>query len=407
MNKVELLSPAGDLDKFIVALNYGADAVYLGGKQFGLRANSGNFDEKNMQKAVELAHEKGKKVYVTVNIFARNADFEEIKKYVISLEKIKVDAVIVSDLGVLNLVKENTKLPIHISTQANVLNKYTAMEYVKLGASRIILARECGFEEIKDIVKYVGNKCEIEVFVHGAMCVSYSGRCLLSNYLTPAGEKPRESNRGECCQPCRWKYALMEEKREGQYFEIEQDGRGSYILNSKDLCLVEHLDELVKAGVKCFKIEGRMKSEYYVGAVTNVYRRVLDGKMTGKQGLEELQKTAHREFTTGFVFGENRREFYKQTNPVSNSEFVGIVQPRRNGDVTAHIVLKGSFNVGDELEVLSPSENFNQKFTIRGLTVGGADGGERPVKKANQPMSLYAIECPFELKPLEMLRKKV
>jgi putative protease len=301
------------------------------------------------------------------------------------------------------VVREHTKLPIHVSTQANVLNKFTAMEYVKLGASRIVLARECSIDEIRDIVKHVGDKCEIEVFVHGAMCLAYSGRCLLSNYLTPAGEKPRESNRGECCQPCRWKYALLEEKRPGQYMEIEQDGRGSYILNSKDLCLAGHLDELISAGVTSIKIEGRMKSEYYVGATVNAYRRLLDKKMAPRDAVLEVQKTAHREFTTGFVFGDTMREFYKQTQPVANYEFIATVALNSNGDATARVILRGAFNVGDELEILSPGENFNKTFKISKIF----DAGGAEITRANRPLEIYKIDCPFELKVGDMLRKRV
>ncbi|MDR0383985.1 MAG: U32 family peptidase [Christensenellaceae bacterium] len=290
-NKPELLAPAGDLEKLKAALECGADAVYFAGKEFGLRARAKNFSNNEIKEGVELVHKSGKKAYVTVNIFAKNADFDAIREYALFLQSIKADAVIVSDLGVLRVFKDNTNLDIHISTQANVVNKYTAMEYVRLGAKRIILARELRLNEIKEICEFVGDKAEIEVFIHGALCISYSGRCLLSNYMTG-----RDANRGECAHPCRYNYALMEEKRPNEFFPIEENGGGTFIMNSKDLCLAPHLQELVKAGVKSFKIEGRVKSILYIKNVVTVYRRLLDGEQFDY--MAEFDKQIHRPFTT-------------------------------------------------------------------------------------------------------------
>jgi len=368
------------MNKLRLAIKYGADAVYLGGESFGLRATAG-FKNSELADAVKLAHSHNKKIYVTVNIFARNADFPAIKKYLQHLEKIGVDAVIVSDLGVLKLVRETTKLDIHISTQANVLNKYTAEEYVKLGAKRIILARECSLQEIKEISKHLGNSCEIEVFVHGAMCVSYSGRCMLSNYMAK-----REANRGECAHPCRWKYALVEEKRPGEFLSIEEDARGTYIMNSRDLCLINHLDELSKAGVTSFKIEGRNKSEYYVSAAVSAYKR---------RDHNDAHKIPHRPYTTGFVFGDDTL-FLGHNNPVSTHEVVAMCL---GGE---RISQRNVFCVDDELEILSPGKNHNRTFTVTHIK----DKDGQAVTRANKASETYSIECPYELLEDDFLRKK-
>ena len=386
-NEVELLAPVGDMTKLRLALVYGADAVYLGGVKFGLRSAAG-IDNDYLKDAADYAHGLGKKVYVTVNIFARNSDFDEIKEYVKSLEKICVDAVIVSDLGVMRVVRENTGLEIHVSTQANVLNKYTAKEYVKLGARRIILARECSLPEIKEIAAYVKGKCDIEVFVHGAMCVSYSGRCLLSNYTTG-----RESNCGECAHPCRWKYALVEEKRPGQYFPVEENIHGTFIMNSKDLCLINHLKELRDAGVAGFKIEGRVKSEYYVAAVVNAYRRALDGEQFDY--MRELDKVAHRPWTTGFVLGENDHLHTESPAPESTHQVVALCL----GD--NRISLRNGINIGDELEILSPRAAHNKRFTVAGIK----DGNGQCVARANKAGYIYFVDCPYTLNPDDFLRK--
>ena len=398
MKNTELLAPAGDINKLRLAVKYGADAVYLGGR-FGLRAGAAINDD-NLEEAVSYAHSHGKKVYVTVNIFARNADFDEIKIYVKRLEKINVDAVIVSDLGVLRMVRENTSLKVHISTQANVINKYTAAEYVNLGASRIILARECSLAEINEIAAHIKNRCEIEVFVHGAMCVSYSGRCMISNYMTE-----REANRGECAQPCRYKYTgnfatgtLIEEKRPSEYWDIEEDVHGTYIMNSKDLCLINHLDELAGSGVTSFKIEGRMKSDYYVAAAVNTYRQALDGKKFDY--IKEIEKIPHRPWTSGFVFEKGNHLFTEHPNPVSTHEVTGMCLGGNK------ILQRNVFCTGDELEILSPGRKHNKTFTVKSIK----DEQGQIVTRANKASAIYYIELDNSeliLESDEFLRKKI
>ncbi|MCL2759655.1 MAG: U32 family peptidase, partial [Treponema sp.] len=376
MKNIELLAPAGDMTKLRLAVKYGADAVYLGGK-FGLRAGAAIEDER-LEEAVSFAHSHSKKVYVTVNIFARNADFYEIKAYVKRLEELNVDAVIVSDLGVLRLVRENTSLDIHISTQANVINKFTAEEYVNLGAKRIILARECSLGEIKEIAGHLKDRdsnCEIEVFVHGAMCVSYSGRCLISNYMTS-----REANRGECSQPCRYKYFMIEEKRPSDFWEIEEDANGTYIMNSEDLCLINHLNDLINCGVSSFKIEGRMKSDYYVAATVNTYRLALDGKEFDFS--DEINKSPHRPWTTGFVLEKGNYLFTEHTNQVSTYEVAGMCL---GGD---KILQRNVICSGDELEILSPGNNHNKTFIVTSIK----DEQGQAVTRANKAGAVYHIE---------------
>lgn len=390
--KVELLAPAGDMQKLKAALCYGADAVYVGGNNFSLRALAGNFTEAELRQAVDTVHGLGKKIYVTLNIFARNNDFKALIEYVHFLDSIKVDAVIVSDLGVLKIVRENTNLEIHISTQANVLNKYTAEQYVALGAKRIILARECSLAEIKEICTALKGRAEVEVFVHGAMCMSYSGRCLLSDYIVGS---ERSSNRGACVQPCRFKYALLEEKRPGEYFDITEDSKGTYIMNSRDLCLIEHLGDLEKAGVTSFKIEGRTKSEYYVAGVVNTYRRTMNGEKIDTR--KELEKISHRTYTTGFVFDEKDRQHRASPAPYATHEFVGVIL---DGGKVQH---RNLFCVGDELEILSPYQNHNKSFTVTEII---NEQGES-IPRAKNIKEILTLKCPHELREGEMLRKKL
>ncbi|MBR5439849.1 MAG: U32 family peptidase [Clostridia bacterium] len=308
MKKVELLAPAGNFSKLKTALYYGADAVYLGGKSFSLRAYSNNFTNEELKSAVEYTHALNKKVYVTVNIFARNKDFVELENYFKYLQEIKVDAVIISDPGVLAICKKVApNLPIHLSTQANTLNKYSAQFWVESGVERLILARELSLSEINEIALSVKDKAEIETFIHGAMCISYSGRCLLSNYFSK-----RDSNRGECVQACRWQYDLRESSKGGEFYTIEEDDKGTYVLNSKDLNMVEYIDKMVSSGITSFKIEGRMKGEYYLATVINAYRRAIDAYYqegeSYKQNelyLAELKKTFHRAFTTAYMLNDS------------------------------------------------------------------------------------------------------
>lgn len=352
---VELLAPAGTFLKLKTAFKFGADAVYFAGKKFGLRAFAGNFEDDEIEKAVNYAHSLNKKVYITVNILAHEADFDGLKEYIEYLDKIGVDAVIVADVGIIKLIRDVApNLDIHVSTQANVTNSYSAKFFQDMGVKRIVLARELSIEEIKKIHDAVPDM-ELEAFVHGAMCISYSGRCLLSNYFTG-----RDSNRGACVQACRWEYTITEKSRQGQQFPIEEDERGTYILNSKDLCMIKHLKELEEAGVCSFKIEGRMKSEYYVACTVNAYRRAINGEDVD---ISELEKSSHRLFTTGFYFGEKDKECFTSSSPVQTHEFMALVlEDAKDGYVK--IEQRNRFKVGDILEVLSPDENFNKKIKI-------------------------------------------
>lgn len=378
---VELLAPAGDITRARIALDYGADAIYLGGKDFSLRAHAINFTDDEMRQIIKLAHARGKKVYITVNIIPRNDDFAQIIDYAKRLQSLNVDAVIVADLGVIQVFREHTTIPVHVSTQANVTNQYTALEYVRMGATRIVLARELSIDEIKTICQAVKGKAEIEVFVHGAMCVSYSGRCLLSNYMTN-----RPSNRGECAHACRYNYALQEAKRPNEYWPIEEDEHGTYILNSRDLCLINHLDELIDAGVASLKIEGRVKSAYYVAGVVHSYRQALDGIKC--DFLTELDKISHRPYTLGFTFGKEPTQYYPASREEQSYEFIGLVNSAKT------MILKNKVNPGDTLEILSPNPLADGKtFVWQGAV-------------QNQPESTVdVIGCPYPLNFNDILRR--
>lgn len=365
MEKIELLAPAGDMNKLKTAAYYGADAVYLGGKSLSLRALAGNFDLEEIKTATTLYHKIGKKIYVTVNIFARNGDFKEAEQYFKQLDKIGVDGVIISDAGLIACAREVApNLKINLSTQANTLNYRAAEFWYKQGVKRVILARELSLKEIKEIHIAVPN-IEIETFIHGAMCISYSGRCLLSDYRSG-----RPSNRGECVQACRWNYEIREKGSTGVFMEMQEDDRGTYILNSKDLRLIDYIAELSQAGVCSFKIEGRMKSEYYLATVVNAYRRALDafykeGEKYKQNSLyrEELEKTAHREFTTAFLLGENdRTENFDDSQSKGTHRFIAVVL--ESGEGFAVIEMRNRFVCGDRLEVLSPSTAFNKVITV-------------------------------------------
>ena len=399
---LELLSPAGNKEKLLVAFNYGADACYLAGKKFGLRAFSDNFDQVEMKESVELAHKLNKKIYVTINIVAHNDDFDGLEEYLKYLEEIKVDAIIVSDLGIISLARKVVpNLSIHVSTQANITNKYSAKFYSDLGVKRLILARELSINEIKEIRNYIPKDIELECFVHGAMCISYSGRCLLSNYLSG-----RDSNRGACIQACRFEYSICEKSRSGEHYDIQEDERGTYILNSKDLCMINHLNDLIDAGVTSFKIEGRMKSPYYVATITNAYRRAIDDLALGNPFndllLDEVNKTSHRRYTTGFYFGANDKEYIESSMPIQSFEFIAIVkEDSKNGKVL--IEQRNRFKIGDELEVLSPNDTFNKTILIKKMN--DTDGNE--ISDASLVQQLIYIQSDFNLKKGDILRKKI
>lgn len=395
---MELLAPAGNFEKFLTALHFGADAVYLAGNRFGLRAFAGNFSDKEMQEAVKIAHSFGKKVYITLNIIAKDEDFDGLKEYLKFLQDIKVDAVIVADIGVMEFVRKYApKIDIHISTQANIINSYTAKFFADLGVKRLILARELSLEQIKNLRKNLPKEVEIEVFVHGAMCMAYSGRCLLSNYLTG-----RDSNHGECVQACRWKYYVREVSRDDE-LEVQEDEKGSYIFNSKDLNMLSHLQELKDAGVDSIKIEGRMKSSYYVATVVNAYRMALD--MLPKKPTEELEKellkASHRRYTTGFYFDEENRQFQEDSMPVQDSEFVAIaVEDAKNGKVK--VEMRNKFSVGDTLEILSPKKDcFNKNVTIKEII----DSTGEKIESAKKVQEIVEINMVYPILKGDILRR--
>lgn len=396
---MELLAPAGNFEKFLTALHFGADAVYLAGNRFGLRAFAGNFTDEEIVKAVQIAHSKGKKVYITLNIIAKDNDFDGLKEYLEFLQnKAKVDAVIVADIGVLQFVRIHAPvLDIHVSTQANIINSYTANFFADLGVKRLILARELSLEQIKNIRKNLSPKVEIEVFVHGAMCMAYSGRCLLSNYLTG-----RDSNHGECVQACRWKYYVREVSRDDE-LEVQEDEKGSYIFNSKDLNMLPYLKELKEAGVDSIKIEGRMKSAYYVATVVNAYRMALDmlPKRPTKELCQELLKASHRRYTTGFYFNEENRQYQEDSMPVQDSDFVAVVtKDCETGEV--QVEMRNKFSVGDELEALSPDKKtFNKKIKIEKIV--NSLGEE--IESAKKVQEKVIINCNLPLKVGDILRK--
>ena len=395
---MELLAPAGNFEKFLTALHFGADAVYLAGNRFGLRAFAGNFSDKEMQEAVKIAHSFGKKVYITLNIIAKDEDFDGLKEYLEFLQDIKVDAVIVADIGVMEFVRKYApKIDIHISTQANIINSYTAKFFADLGVKRLILARELSLEQIKNLRKNLPKEVEIEVFVHGAMCMAYSGRCLLSNYLTG-----RDSNHGECVQACRWKYYVREVSRDDE-LEVQEDEKGSYIFNSKDLNMLSHLQELKEAGVDSIKIEGRMKSSYYVATVVNAYRMALD--MLPERPTEELEKellkASHRRYTTGFYFDEENRQFQEDSMPVQDSEFVAIaVEDAKNGKVK--VEMRNKFSVGDTLEILSPKKDcFNKNVTIKEII----DSTGEKIESAKKVQEIVEINMVYPILKGDILRR--
>lgn len=395
---MELLSPAGNFEKFLSAIHFGADAVYMAGGRFGLRAFAGNFSDEEMKKAVKIAHEKGKKVYVTLNIIARDSDFEGLGDYAKFLKSIGVDAVIVADIGVFVYLREVVPdLDIHVSTQANIINSKSANLMAKLGAKRLVLARELTLEQIKEIRKNLPKEVELEVFVHGAMCMAYSGRCLLSNYLTG-----RDSNHGECVQACRWKYMVREISREDE-LEVQEDEKGSYIFNSKDLNMIEHLQELKDAGVDSLKIEGRMKSAYYVATVTNAYRQAIDmlPQKPDEKLLAELFKASHRRYTTGFYFKDELKQYTEDSMPVQESEFVALVDSDCDGENVV-LEMRNKFSVGDELEILSPDKNLlNKKLKIESIKNSAGEN----VESAKVVQEKITVPCKLNLKKGDILRR--
>ena len=405
MKKPELLAPAGNLEKLKMALLYGADAVYLGGKAFGLRAFGGNFTNEELQEAVDFAHKLGKKIYVTVNIFPHNSDIAKLPAYLTFLNEIKVDAILVADLGVFTLAKEYAPdVELHISTQANNTNWAAVNAWAELGSSRVVLAREMSLEEIKEI----REKCsvELEMFVHGAMCISYSGRCLMSNYLTG-----RDANRGSCAQPCRWNYALVEEKRPGQYFPVLEDERGTYIFNSKDMCLLPYLPDVIASGVDSLKIEGRMKSVHYAASVVKAYREAIDSHFAApeqfevkKEWVEELDKVSHRAYTTGFYYGRptEKDQIYGTSSYTQTSDFVGLVLDYDEKTGFATVEQRNNMKVGQEIEIFQPHLAGYRQI----LQEMYNDEGEA-IQVAPHPQQIVKIRMDKPVEPYGILRRDI
>ncbi len=405
LKKPELLAPAGDMERLKAAVKYKADAVYLGGSVFGMRTAPENFSNEQLKKACDYCHEKGVKVYQTVNTLPRNGELELLPSFLENAQNSGVDAFIVSDLGVMEYAKKYApEVELHVSTQAGIVNFAAANAFYALGAKRIVTARELSLEEIAQIRKNIPPDMDIECFVHGAMCVSFSGRCLLSNYLVG-----RDSNRGDCAQPCRWKYSLVEEKRPGMYFPIEDADGGTFILNSKDMCLIEHIPELVKAGITSFKIEGRAKSEYYVSVVTNAYRRAIDAYFENPTDdyrpeqwlIDEMRKISYRDYCTGFYFADPQSDAAIALRGGYNREWdvMAIVEKWENG--VAFCTQRNRFFEGDELEVL---ESSRVPFKITATKLKNADG--ESIAATNHPMMEFSFSCAEPLESGAILRKE-
>lgn len=399
----ELLAPAGNLEKLKVAVLYGADAVYLGGRLFGLRAGAGNFNQEEMAEGVRFAHGRGARVYVTINIFAHNQDLKSLPEYLDSIRAAGIDGAIISDPGIINMVKRlHPDLPIHLSTQANTTNRAAASFWEEQGVSRVVLARELSLEEIREIRKSV--KVELEIFIHGAMCISYSGRCLLSSYLTG-----RNANRGDCSQPCRWRYAIVEEKRPGEFYPIEEDERGTYILGSRDLCLIEHIPALVEAGINSFKIEGRMKSVNYVAGVVKAYRQALDSYLKDRSNyhfnpawLRDISMVSNRRFTTGFLFGHPGAggQHYEGEIYVRSHTFVGLVKDYDPVNGMSLIEQRNKFTLGDRIQIMVPEgEGFSQTIN----KIFNEEGNE--IKEAPHPQQLVRVPLERQVPPYSIIRK--
>lgn len=396
---IELLAPAGDMERLKMAVAYGADAVYLAGNTFGMRSFAGNFSPEELAQAVQLCRERDVRVHVTCNTMPRNEEVARLPQWLEYLNEVGVDAVILADVGVLSLAKRYAPdVECHISTQASIVNYQSAQAWYDLGASRVILARELSLDEIREIRAKVPRELELEAFVHGAMCVSYSGRCLLSNYMTG-----RDSNRGACAQPCRYQYALVEEKRPGEYFPIYEDGQGTYIMNSKDMCMIDHVPELIEAGLDSLKIEGRAKSAYYAGVVTGAYRHAIDAASAGRPldpvWRDEVEHISHRHYSTGFFYGAPG-QFTQDSRYVRDWQIVALVEscdPEGN----AVLSLRNKFAVGDQLELVGPDVR-PRTMAVEGLW----DLEGTPLEEVRKPQMRFAMRLPCQVPPLSLLRRQ-
>lgn len=406
MKKIELLAPAGDIEKLKIAVDYGADAVYFGGEMFSLRAGAGNLTVDEIREGVEYAHSHGVKCHMTLNIFAHNEDIEPLRSYLNTIKDIPIDAFIVSDPGVICIVREiMPEAELHLSTQANMTNYVTARFWYNQGIKRLVLARELTLNEIRQVRDMIPDDMELEAFVQGAMCISYSGRCLLSNFMID-----RDANRGQCAHPCRWKYKLVEEQRPGEYYPVEEDTRGTYILNSKDLCMLEHIPQLAQAGISSFKIEGRMKSVFYVATIVSAYRRAIDAYTEDPEGyiynpewMSELKKASHREFTTGFYFDKptNEDQNYQTSAYTRDYSFIGMVKSYDSETNMAVVEQRNKMVLGDEIEVFGPGRDFfTQKLDVL------LDEEGQPIEAAPHPQQIVQIRMDQPVAEKYILRKR-
>ena len=398
--KPELLAPAGDWEKLQMAVLYGADAVYLAGTSFGMRSFAGNFSDEELPRAVDFAHRHGVKVHATVNTMPRSGEVDRLPEHLEKLNDAGVDALILADLRAFTLAgKYAPRCQRHISTQQSIANYACAQAWFDLGAQRVVLARELGMDEIREIRRRVDPALELETFCHGAMCVSYSGRCLLSNYMTG-----RDSNRGACAQPCRYQYALMEEKRPGEYFPVFEDEKGTYIMNSRDMCMIDHLDDLMDAGVDCLKIEGRAKSAYYAAIVTGAYRHVLDDVAAGRPvdpvWRDEVEHVSHRHYSTGFFYGQPG-QFYEDARYIRDWQICAVVTDC-TPEGLATLSLRNKFACGDQVEVVGPD---TKPFTMTAPMMTDSQG--LPLTEPKTPQMVFTMQLPHPVPPMSFVRHAV
>jgi len=400
MRRPELLAPAGDMEKLKMAVLYGADAVYLGGTAFGMRSFAGNFTDEELPAAVSFAHDRGVRVHATVNTMPRWDEADRLPAHLERLDAAGVDALILADLGAFTLAgKYAPRCQRHISTQQSVANHVCAAAWYDLGANRVVLARELSLEEIREIRSRVPRELELETFAHGAMCVSYSGRCLLSNYMTG-----RDSNRGECAQPCRYQYALMEEKRPGEYFPVFEDEKGTYIMNSRDMCMIDHIDDLMDAGVDCLKIEGRAKSAYYAAIVTGAYRHVIDDVAAGRPAdpvwRDEVEHVSHRHYSTGFYYGQPG-QYYQNSRYIRQWQICAVVTAC-DAEGNATLSLRNKFAAGDQVEIVGPD---TRPFTMTAPVMEDADG--MPLLEPKTPQTVFRMKLPRSVPAMSFVRHAV
>lgn len=404
--QVELLAPAGDMERLKTAIKFGADAVYMAGHSFGLRKNAKNFDLTSMKEAVDYAHQRNVRVHITMNIVPHDEDLDGIVEYIKELEEIGVDALIISDPGIFQIAKDNCNIDLHISTQASVTNSATINFWYNMGAKRVILARELSLDEIIEIRKNVPKDLELECFIHGAMCISYSGRCLLSNYMTG-----RDANRGDCAHACRWKYSLQEETRPGEYYPVVEDENGTFIMNSKDLCLLEDIDKLIEAGIDSFKIEGRMKTAFYVATVIRAYRQAINEYYEGNfnqavvnKYIDEIKKASHRHFTKGFLYGkpDSEAQIYESSSYIRTYDFIGVVLDYDNNTKIATVEQRNRFFLNDEVEIFGNSKDFYEYKIDNIKNMKGED-----IEVANRPKEKLLIKIDLPLEKGDMIRKEI